>query len=364
MTIVPDAPVASLVPRFSAFNRGITVAVVYAVVLLVGGWMALRHGVPGGSTTALFALAGFIAGAVAGFSNTIAGESLRRDLMRNVADAAMVSLWIAIALLTLNLVSVGAPLDWVGTRLAIFTAATIIGAAAGEPLLIFLSSLSIRGRRPFVATNRFCHRFHDPTTRFVAQVVLHTLAFLALVAMVAAVAMVVLIVVTIVLAIVIAGWIISAALNDGNQKTSPPRRRWTSSSDDPPEPVFSLKAGQRIDEQGRIVNTHWYGDERTGQKINAQGQIVEERFRGDEPTGYRIAEDGRLQREGLFWNDDVGVSVVRDDNGGHRVVQPGLFSDHDTNLRVDAQGRPIREGILFDDEQGFEIHSDGKVRKV
>ncbi|HEX8155172.1 MAG TPA: hypothetical protein VF698_18715 [Thermoanaerobaculia bacterium] len=363
MSIVSEAPVAPVVPRLCAVNRGIAVAVVYALVLLVGGWAALPYYAAAEMRMALFALAGFVAGAIAGFSNTLDGESPRRDLGRNALDAAMVSLWTGIALLTLNLVYLGATVDWAGKLLGIFAIAALIGGAAGEPLLIFVSSLSIRGRRPFVAANRFCDRFHDSSTRFVAQVVLHSVAFIALMAAAAALAMVVLIIVAVIVTVVIGGWMLSAALSDGNQRTTR-RRRSTSRNDDRPEPVFSLKPGQRIAADGRIVDEHWLGDTRTGKKINERGQVVDERWLGDEATGYRIAADGRVQREGFFFNDDLGVSVVPDGKGGQRVIKPGVFFDDDTNLRIDAKGRPIEQGVFFDDEQGFEIDADGKVRKI
>lgn len=353
---------------FRAFNRGIAVASVYALVLLLVVWFAMPFYIPAGARIALFGLCGFLAGTITGFSNTQHGESLRRDLRRNVSDGAMVSVWIAIVWLTLNLLQFGAPVNWVALRLGVFSAGALLGAAIGEPVLILLGSLSIRGRRPFAAANRFCDRFHDVNVRFVAQVILHTVAFVSLVAAAVAAAMVVMIVVAIILTFLLLGWLLSVALSDGNRRTSyspsRSRRRYSSSDDEDAAPAFRLRAGQRIDEQGRVVDTHWYGDVPAGQNINEKGQIVNERWIGDEPTGYRIAEDGRLQREGLLFDQDVGVSLVSDGHGGQRVVRPGVFSDEDTGLRVDAEGRAIQEGVFFDREQGFEIDGDGNVRKI
>jgi hypothetical protein len=362
MTSVTESRTAAAVPLVSAFNRGIAVATAYSALLLLAGWFALPYGVPFAARVGLFAVCGFLAGTIAGFSNTQAQESLRRDLARNLCDAGMVLVWLGVFWLAVNLARPLAPLDQAAQLFGALAGAALAGAAIGEPAIVLIGALSIRGRRPFVAANRACERIHDPHARFVARVVLHTVSFLLLFAAAAAAAMVVMIVVALILTVVIGGWLLSTALNDG-KTPNVSRRRRSRGDGEPAQPLFSLKRGQRLDEQGRIVDEHWYGDTPTGRKINKQGQLVDERWFGDEPTGVRIAPDGKLQKEGFLFDDDLGVRLVADRDGNRRVVKEGIFFDDDTSLRIDAHGRPIREGVLFDRDEGFEVDSDGEVKK-
>ena len=72
--------------------------------------------------------------------------------------------------------------------------------------------------------------------------------------------------------------------------------------------------------------------------------VAREGFFVDTPTGQRIDEDGRLVDEGFFVDTPTGIRIREDG----RVVEEGFFVDTSTKGRIDEDGRLVDEGFVVD----------------
>lgn len=330
-------------PIIQGINRGIAVASIYsAIVLLVLGYVD-RYSLGGQLrefTLYLWGAMGFLAGAIAGFSNTEAGESKGQDFLRNAADAILVAAWTGTLALGANLVWTYAHGPDLVLAWGVFSGAVMVGSVIGEPVLTLVARTSIKGRRPFLFVNRITEGIEDPNTRFLVRVGTQSVVFALLVGL----AMTLMVVVISLLIIAFGLWAIAAMLDD-----SPKSRT-----------IWVPKRG-RVRDDGRIVQQSSFGGEkRTGQRIAEDGKVLRETWRGEEEVGLRIDEQGRVLKEGVFGETKTGARL-KESGGEKHVVREGLLVDSDTGLRLDKDGRSGKEGLLGRKDAGFEIDGDGKI---
>ncbi len=190
MEITDEATVGSGRPIYVAFNRGVIVGAAYGAILIVVGLFLIDpSALDQWPTIAGVVAIGTVTGAIGGFSNTLDGESGRRDLLRNLADAGMIVTWTSALVLATNLVFAMAVGVDVLSLLAAFAGATVAGGVFGEPLLEWIGQASIKGHRPFLFVNEVTRGIRNADTQLVVRVLLQTLVvgLLALLAMVVAV---------------------------------------------------------------------------------------------------------------------------------------------------------------------------------
>jgi hypothetical protein len=323
-------------------NRGIVVASLYSAAVLLALGYVDRYSLGGQLrefTLYLWGAMGFLAGAIAGFSNTEAGESGARDFLRNATDAVMVAAWAGTLTLGANLVSPYAPgpdavLGW-----GVFSAAVMVGSVVGEPALTLFARTSIKGRRPFLFVNRITASIEDPNTRFLVRVGTQSVVFALLVAL----AMTVMFAVLFLLVLALGLWAIGAMLGD-----SPGTRT-----------VWIPKRG-RLRGDGRIVKETSGGERSTGQRIDKDGKVLRETWGGEEEVGLRIDEQGRILKQGVLGESPTGARL-KDTGGVTHVVREGFLVDSDTGLRLDQDGRSGKDGLLGRKEAGFMIDDEGKI---
>jgi hypothetical protein len=287
------------VPLFRAFDRGILVSSLYAATLIVAAEARPLDGEDAGVHMTVWALCGFIAGAIGGFSNTLAHESARRDLARNSLDGLMISIWTINIILLINALWYLDLPSYLAQYAGLLVAGTLVGALIGEPLLMFCGRLTIRGVRPFDTANQLAESIEDENTRFAARVILHTIVVIVL----AAILFAILIAIAIAIAIALA--------------------------------IGALYVAFQV----------WRSQSSSGLRLE---------------RGLRVDKEGRVRKKGFLFDTPTGTRIKRDASGNQHVVKEGIFFDSDTGLYVDDKGRTKRSGLLFDSEvEGIDIRSDG-----
>lgn len=331
-------------PRVQVVNRGIAVAAVYAIVLL-GTAVGLHRGdvlptLAQPQIFVVFGLVGYLVGAICGYSNTDRDSEGTRRLDLNILDAAVASLWAAIAVFAADLAL--APFESAAFAIqlvGILAGGSILGGLVGEPILSLLGKIRVKGRHPFHFIRDATERIRNPDARFVWRVVLQTVMF-AFLATLAAIAIAIVIAVIVVM---LAIWFFVASTSESSGRKT----------------VYVPRGG-RVRDDGRIVDRR---GQRTSQRIDEDGHILEQSFLGEERLGMRIDRDGRVLNEGLLGDSRTGVRL-KQDGSKQRIVKEGVFSDHDTGLGLDAQGRAYKERTLGKSEAGIAITSEGGVHET
>lgn len=339
---------------FRGYDRGIVVGSVYATAMLIALVLVMPSSVKRELAVELTVVAmfGLVAGAIGGFSNTIAGEDGRRDLKRNISDGGMIVLWSANALLAANLITRVAPAPAMLRWLAALAGGVAVGALVGEPLLARLVRVRVRGRQPLLWVNEITARIAHPDVRFVVRVAVQTIVVGALLALAFVAAIIVLVLVALaVIALVIA----MLTGEGGGGRVSRARHR---DDDEQDPPLLQLPPGSRILPDGRIVKEGLIFDDPTGLRINEHGQVVEEGLLFDKATGVKIDGDGRIVQEGMIFDKATGARIVDGE-----LVEEGLLFDQRTGLGFDGDGRVVERGIVFDEAAGVTITAGGKVRR-
>lgn len=333
---------------FMAVNRGILVASVYGAIGLVAILASVR--LPGPSL-AIAAVLGVAAGAIAGFSN-VRADAGRRALQPDVTDALMAAIWVGIALAAANLLALRLNPRMVVEALAAFSAAALVGGAAGVPVLRVLSRLSIKGRRPFEFITRATAGISNEDTRFVVRVILQSVVLAALVALAATV--IAIAIAIIVLLVVL--WIVTEG-DSRRQRVPAVQGR----PEEPPRRALRIPKHGHVAEDGRVMEDGVLAGSPTGERVDAGGRVTQDGLLTATPTGMRIGEDGRVLREGLLTDTPTGVRLAPDGQGGTKVVKEGLLTDRDTGVRITKDGASQEQGLTGARDAGLEITRDGEV---
>jgi hypothetical protein len=310
-------------PLLCACNRGIVVAVVYATVIAVlFEELVVRGARPSsGLEPLVLGALGVVAGAIGGFSNTLEGESRRRDRQRNAVDGLVIVLWVSVLLLALNLGLRFAVSPRVFTLIGAFAAGTMIGALIGEALLGAFVGISIKGRRPLLWVNAVTARIDHPDVRFVVRVVVQTITVGLLVTLAVVTAIAIIALVALALAFLIMGKAMGAASGPGPSYPDPPAPNpWPEPEPAPrddkhPQPL-DLLAGIRdgsfhgsIDPDGLVKDAHG----NLVASVDRDGLIHER----DRSLGWKGEYLGRVDGHGLV--KDRGGNIVGSIDGNGLV---------------------------------------------
>ena len=161
-------------PLFRAIDRGIVVGAIYAAILIL---TAEENGV---SHAAVWALCGFIAGAIGACSNSLPFHDFGRDVARNLLDALMIVIWTTNLILIVHYFNRFHSLDDLAELCVVFAIGTLMGGLIGEPILRGLALVEIRGVRPFGGVNELADLMQSEDLRFVTKVVGHSVVFAVL----------------------------------------------------------------------------------------------------------------------------------------------------------------------------------------
>lgn len=332
---------------FHAFNRGIFIAILYSIILSQFGWILVHfiqvpdiignecnNGYPRITSDYVgflylkiaplfFALVGFAAGAIGGFSNIGIDESVGRHTARNTLNAIMIALWSVNLLLIINLfcylfskylygvVYTRWSLAEIVFRIAgVFSLGVMLGAIIGTPLMASLAQFSVAGIRPFLLVNRITVAVRSPGTRLLLRALLHTVVLASLTAL-AITAIIAICVIAVVIGVIL------AIINEG-RKGHRQESKGHRSHGPPAGPILTddtighKSIGLKVDHDGTVTEDVPFGGQRTDVRVDEDGRFMEEGLVGDRPTGWRVKDDGAIVEEGLTGIRDTGLKIKKD----------------------------------------------------